>query len=88
MKIFAIGDREMLIGFWLSGIKQSLETEDPSEALRFIHGIEQREKACLIVMQSKIYHEIEENMKEIQERKASFIFYEFSGGGLKWRKKK
>jgi vacuolar-type H+-ATPase subunit F/Vma7 len=88
MKVVAVGNKEMLIGFMLAGVKERLETEDPDEALKFLHEIAEKETACLAVVIFDIYREIEEELSEIQERKPSFIFYEFSGGGFKWRKKR
>lgn len=88
MKVVAVGNKEMLIGFMLAGIKERLETDDPNEALKFLHEIEEKETVCLAVIAAYIYREIKEKIAEIQERKPSFIFYEFSEGGFKWREKR
>lgn len=87
MHLIAVGNREMLIGFMLAGIRERLETDDPNEALEFLHQTEGKKEACLVIVASDIYQEIEEELSEIQGRKPSFIFYEFSGGKLSWRKK-
>lgn len=87
MKAVAVGKKEILVGFMLAGIKETLETDDPETALQFLHELEKKETDFLIFITSDLYHEIEEDIAEIQMRKSSFIFYNFSGGGLRWRKK-
>lgn len=87
MRVIAIGNKEMLIGFMLAGVKERLDTDDPDEALRFLHRLEEEETGCLVVAASDIYREIKEEIEEIQKRKPSFIFYTLSGAGLKWRRK-
>lgn len=86
MKIVAVGNGQMLIGFMLAGIKTWLDTDDPDEALGLFHKMEETETACLIIVAPEIYRERKEEIEEIQERKPSLVFYEFSGG-LEWRKK-
>ncbi len=86
MKFAAIGKREMLVGFALAGVKEQLETQDRDDALRFLHELEEKETAFLIIIESSLYKEIEQEIKEMQVRKPSFIFYRFAGGGLDWRR--
>jgi vacuolar-type H+-ATPase subunit F/Vma7 len=85
MKVIAIGKKEILIGFMLAGIKERLETDDPHVALKFLHELEEKETSSLVVITSDLYRGIEKEIGEIQLRKPAFIFYEFLGGGLKWR---
>lgn len=85
MKVVAVGKKEVLLGFLLGGIKERLETEDPEEALKFLHELEEKERSSLVIITSELYSKIREEIEKIQSRNPSFIFYEFSGGGLKWR---
>jgi len=87
MKVIAVGKKEILMGFMLAGIKERLETDNPDVALRFLHGWEEKETTLLVVVTSDLYRGIEKEITEIQLRKPAFIFYEFLGGGLKWREK-
>lgn len=80
MKMAVIGKREMSIGFMLAGVSERLETNAPEDALRFLNELEKHETAYLIVIASEILREIESEISEIQSRKPSFVFYEFSGG--------
>ena len=86
MKAVAIGKSELLIGFMLAGVKERLETEDPSEALQYLHELEEKETDYLVLVASGLYSKIENEIGEIQKRKPSYIFYRFSGGGIEWRK--
>ncbi len=87
MKIVAVGKREILMGFMLAGIKETLETEDPEAALQFLHKLEDKDTDFLVIITSNLYNKLREEIVKIQMRKPSFVFYEFSGGGLKWREK-
>lgn len=87
MKVVAVGKREVLMGFMLAGVKETLETEDPEAALQFLHELEDKETDFLVIITSNLYRRIEEEIAQIQMRKPSFVFYNFSGGGLNWREK-
>jgi vacuolar-type H+-ATPase subunit F/Vma7 len=87
MKVFVVGDREILMGFMLAGIKERLETDDPDDALKYLQDLAKKETACMVIITSAIYGKIKGEIAELQERKRSFLFYEFSGGGLSWREK-
>jgi vacuolar-type H+-ATPase subunit F/Vma7 len=86
MKAVAIGKRELLIGFMLAGVKERLETEDPNEALKYLYELEEKETDYLVLVASGLYSKIENEISEIQNRKPSYVFYRFSGGGIEWRK--
>lgn len=86
MKAVAIGKKELLIGFMLAGVKERLETENPDEALRYLHKLEEKDTDYLIIVTSDLYSKIKDEISEIQNRKPSHIFYRFSGGGIEWRK--
>ncbi|MFW6117416.1 MAG: V-type ATP synthase subunit F [Thermoproteota archaeon] len=86
MKVVAVGNKEALLGFLLAGINKRLETEDPEEAVRFLHRLEKKESSSLVIVTSELYSKIREEIERISSRNPSFIFYNFSGGGLKWRK--
>ncbi|MFW6110897.1 MAG: V-type ATP synthase subunit F [Thermoproteota archaeon] len=85
MRVVALGRSEALLGLMLGGIKYRLETEEAGEALEFLHKLEEEGKKFLVIVTSQLYRKIEEDIEEIQSRNPAFIFYEFSGGGLKWR---
>jgi vacuolar-type H+-ATPase subunit F/Vma7 len=85
MRVVAIGDREILVGFMLAGIKERLETKDSEEALKYLRELEDRESDYLILLTSDLHSKIEDEIAEIQSRKPSFIFYKVSGGGIEWR---
>ncbi len=85
MRIAAIGKKEILVGFALAGVKERLETYDSEEALGFLHELEESETAFLVIIESEMYDEIEQEIEEMQARKPSFMFYRFVGGGLDWR---
>ncbi|MFP3985486.1 MAG: V-type ATP synthase subunit F [Candidatus Bathyarchaeia archaeon] len=87
MKVAAIGKKDILVGFMLAGIKERLETDDHDEALKFLQELEERETDFLVIVTSDLYHKLKQEISEIQARKPSFVFYELSGGGLKWTKK-
>jgi len=85
MRVVAVGPTETLLGLMLGGIKERFETDEPSDAIEYLSGLAAKETSCLIIIASGIFKEIEDEIGEIQERRRSFIFYEFSGGRLKWR---
>lgn len=85
MKMVAVGKREMLIGFMLAGVKEQFETDVPEDALKFLNRLEQQEAAYLIVIASDLFKEIEAEIREIQSRKPSFVFYKFSENTFSWR---
>jgi vacuolar-type H+-ATPase subunit F/Vma7 len=88
MKVFAIGNRDILTGFMLGGIKERLETNESNDALKYLRELAEKESACMVIISSEIFNAIRNEIDELQDRKRGFIIYEFSGGGLKWRGKK
>ena len=88
MRVVAIGSKEMLVGLMLAGIHETLETEDPNEALEFLHLIEKKGVGYLVIIESGIYQKIKQEISQIRDKNQAFIPYEFFGGNLKWRRVK
>ena len=83
MKIIAVGNMQMLLGFMLAGIKEVLNTEDSSVTLQFLK--ETAKEDCIVIIYAAIYDEIQGEIKELQAKNPTFIPYRFSGGSLRWR---
>jgi hypothetical protein len=41
----------------------------------------------MVIITSDMFSKIKKEIDELQDRKRSFIFWEFSGGDLRWREK-
>jgi vacuolar-type H+-ATPase subunit F/Vma7 len=87
MKVFAVGKKETLLGLMLAGIKERLETDKADDALSYLHELAEKETACMVIITSDMFSKIKKEIDELQDRKRSFIFWEFSGGDLRWREK-
>lgn len=69
MKIAAIGDALTLFYLELAGIKTAIKTDDPQEALKRIKGLTKLDNYGLIIISSKLFSQIRNEIKEFQERK-------------------
>lgn len=67
MKISVIGDSTTVLGFKLAGVKETVETQDPSKALEDLRRLFKDKEIGLIIITEKLADKLREEIDKLTE---------------------
>ncbi|MEM2921340.1 MAG: V-type ATP synthase subunit F [Candidatus Bathyarchaeia archaeon] len=76
MKIAAVGEKEVLVGIRLAGVKTVFETSDPKEALEYIKKLMEQDIAIIIITQ-RVAEKTRMELKALSRGKAIPVLVTF-----------
>ncbi len=72
MRILIVGDRDMINGFQLAGIKDSYEANDPWRVKEILNEIKDMKDVAIVIISRKMAHEIRDYLNEWKKEKGIY----------------
>jgi len=72
MRIIVVGDRDMINGFQLAGIKDSYEAEDPWKMKEILNEIKYMKDVAIVIISRRMAHEIRDYLNEWKKEKGIY----------------
>jgi len=72
MRIIVVGDRDMVNGFQLAGIKDTYEAEDPWRVKEILNDVKDMGDVAVVIISRRIAHEIRDYINEWKKEKGIY----------------
>ncbi len=72
MRIIVVGDRDMVNGFQLAGIKDTYEAEDPWRVKEILNDVKDMSDVAVVIISRRIAHEIRDYINEWKKEKSIY----------------
>jgi V/A-type H+-transporting ATPase subunit F len=72
MRIVVVGDRDMVNGFQLAGIKDTYEAEDPWRVKEILNEIKDMPDVAIVIISRRIAYEIRDYINEWKKEKGIY----------------
>ncbi len=72
MRIIVVGDRDMVNGFQLAGIKDTYEAEDPWRVKEILNDVKDMSDVAIVIMSRRIANEIRDYINDWKKEKGIY----------------
>jgi len=72
MRIIVVGDRDMVNGFQLAGIKDTYEAEDTWRVKEILNDVKDMSDVAVVIISRRIAHEIRDYINEWKKEKSIY----------------
>ncbi len=72
MRIIVVGDRDMVNGFQLAGIKDTYEAEDPWRVKEILNDVKDMTDVAIVIISRRMAHEIRGYINEWKKEKGIY----------------